>query len=94
MAEPGQDATGQEIGEVVRQMAAQQLGVDAEAVAVVAVESVDWPDACLGVSQPDVMCAQVITPGYRVVIEVNGDQYEYHTDATGGQILLASEPES
>lgn len=94
MAEPGQEAADQEIGEIVRQMVVQQLGVDADAATIAAVESVDWPDACLGVSQPDVMCAQVITPGYRVVIEVNGDQYEYHTDATGQQIVLASAPEA
>jgi hypothetical protein len=63
MPEPGLDAASEEIAGVVRQMVMQQLGVDADAVTVAAVEAVDWPDACLGVSRPDVMCAQVITPG-------------------------------
>jgi hypothetical protein len=68
--------------------------VDADAITIASVEAVDWPDACLGVSLPDVMCAQVITPGFRVVIEANGQQYEYHTDATGGQIVLANAPQA
>ena len=45
------------------------------------------PNSCLGVSSPDAMCAQVITPGYRVVLEANGRQYEYHTNETGSQIV-------
>jgi hypothetical protein len=48
---------------------------------------VEWPDACLGVSQPDVACAEVITPGYRVLLEANGLLYEYHTD-TGSRAVL------
>lgn len=31
-----------------------------------AIEAVEWPDACLGVRNPAVACAEVITPGYRV----------------------------
>ncbi|TLN24276.1 hypothetical protein FDZ74_03030, partial [bacterium] len=45
-------------------------------VSVLSVEEVEWPDSCLGVSQKDVMCAQVITPGYRVVLEYAGKRYE------------------
>jgi hypothetical protein len=48
-------------------------------------ERVDWPDSCLGVSQPDAACAQVITPGFRFVITgAPGSPYaEYHTDLAG-----------
>jgi hypothetical protein len=38
------------------------------------------------------MCAQVLTPGYRVVLEVNGERYEYHTDEAGANIQLAAAP--
>ena len=42
-----------------------------------------WPDACLGVAQDEV-CAQVITPGFEVVLVLveEGSQYTYHTDET------------
>jgi hypothetical protein len=91
---PTPQADTTQIGELVRQTLMQQLGLNAGDVTVVSVEPVDWPDACLGVSLPDVMCAAVITPGYRVVLEANGQQYEYHTDASGSQLMLAAAPEA
>ena len=38
-------------------------------------------------------CAQVVTPGFKVVQEAAGQRYEYHTDPTGGTVLLASAPQ-
>ncbi len=43
----------------------------------------DWPDSSLGCPQPDMLYAQVITPGYLVVVEVSGEPIEYHTDDRG-----------
>jgi hypothetical protein len=51
---------------------------------LVTVEQVDWPDACLGAAEPDQLCAQVITPGYRIVVERAGGRIEYHTSRVGG----------
>jgi hypothetical protein len=56
------------------------------------VEQVEWPDACLGVQLRGQVCAEVLTPGYRVTLEVQGQQYVYHTDQAGSQALLAAEP--
>ncbi len=73
-----------------RQALAAELDLAHELlVSVLSVEEVEWPDSCLGVSQKDVMCAQVITPGYRVVLEYAGNRYEYHTSQTGDQIVKA-----
>lgn len=83
-----------DIALLVRQALMQQLHVDFKAVTIVAVEAVEWPDACLGVALPDVMCAQVITPGYRIILEVDGGRYEYHTDRNGGSLQLAAAPEA
>jgi len=41
-----------------------------------------WPDACLGLSSLE-PCAQVETPGYRLILRVTraaGQKYLYHTD--------------
>lgn len=70
-----------------RKALADKLGIESELlINVVSVEEVEWPDSCLGISDPDVMCLQVITPGYRITLEANGRRYEYHTDESGGQI--------
>jgi hypothetical protein len=47
---------------------AQQLDLDLADVAIVSYEEVEWPDSCLGVQVEGIMCAQVITPGYRVIL--------------------------
>jgi hypothetical protein len=58
-------------------------------VKIVKVESVEWPDSCLGISRPDARCAQAITPGYRITLEANGKQYEFHTNADGSAVVEA-----
>ncbi len=59
------------------------LGLPVAEVRIVEVEAVDWPDACLGAPQPDEMCAEVITPGYRLVFDTPQGRYAIHADQTG-----------
>lgn len=69
--------------DVVRAALAQattDLGVAPGQLTIVAVEARDWPDSSLGCPQPGRAYAQIVTPGYRVVVRANGQQYEYHTD--------------
>jgi hypothetical protein len=49
---------------------------------LIEVEQIDWPDACLGAPDPGELCATVITPGYRVIVEQRGERIEYHTART------------
>jgi len=71
--------------------AATYLGVPATSLTVERVEPRDWPDAALGCPRPDVMYAQVVTPGYLVVISGAGKVLEYHTDAQGTRVALCQE---
>jgi hypothetical protein len=70
----------QDVVALARQDLAQTLDVGQESIEVSAVEAVEWPDASLGCPQPGQMYAQVVTPGFRVVFEVRGETYVYHTD--------------
>lgn len=55
------------------------LGVAKTEFSIVLVETVAWSDACLGVPRPDVMCAQVVTPGERVTVRHrSGMSYQVH----------------
>ena len=79
--------------EAAQRYLAERLGLrDPSAVAVIGVEEVTWPDACLGLSRPGEMCAQVLTPGYRITLEAAGQRYTLHTNPTGSVIRLAEEP--
>ncbi len=71
-------ATDAALGEM-----AGRLGIDPaelKASAQVTAEYVEWPDSCLGISTPDVVCAEVITPGFKIVIDAGVLAFEYHTD--------------
>jgi hypothetical protein len=66
---------------LAREDLARRLGLAPKAIRLVSVKAVEWSDASLGCPQPGMMYAQVITPGFRVVLEVKRQKYEYHTDA-------------
>lgn len=66
---------------------AAQLGVSPSRVRIISVDPVYWPDTCLGLPRPGQMCAEAVTFGYRVIMEVGGRTYEAHTDETGIVVL-------
>jgi hypothetical protein len=52
-------------------------------ITIVLEEERTWPDSCLGCPDPSEMCAQVLTPGSRIVLLARGVTYEYHTSRSG-----------
>ncbi len=76
---------------ILRDLIAGQLGISADGVQVISIEAVEWPDACLGVQRADIVCAQVVTAGYKIVLIAEGQRFTYHTDAPGNSILLVEE---
>lgn len=69
---------------------AEELGIDPAMISLAGFEPVEWPDSCLGVAEPGIMCAEVITPGYRVVFSAAGSGYELHTNQDGSQVVIAA----
>ncbi|MXY93221.1 MAG: hypothetical protein F4Y42_07180 [Caldilineaceae bacterium SB0664_bin_27] len=57
----------------------QATGADSGAITVLSTEEVEWSDSSLGCPDPDTMYAQVITPGYKIVLESGGNTFNYHT---------------
>jgi hypothetical protein len=67
--------------------AAVRADVEISDVVILSIDAVEWSDASLGCPQPDMMYAQVITPGFRVVVEAAGSILEYHTDLRQTTVL-------
>ncbi|HEX2998502.1 MAG TPA: hypothetical protein VHP14_27010 [Anaerolineales bacterium] len=86
---PKQPAAGATEQPVIKQLAAN-LGLEESNISVLSSKVVEFRDGCLGVSMPDVMCTQVITPGRIIILEANGIQYEYHTSANGSRVQPAT----
>lgn len=57
-----------------------ELGVTPQDIEVMDVEAVEWPDASLGCPQEGMLYAQVVTPGYRILLKAEGKVFEYHSD--------------
>ena len=57
----------------------QTTGAGAEEITVVSTEEVEWGDTSLGCPEPDGMYAQMITPGYLIVLESGDRTYDYHS---------------
>ncbi len=70
-----------------RQIAADTLGVAPKDVKVLSVTPMEWSDASLGCPNPDMMYAQVITPGYQAQVEVNGEVHDVHMDDKGHGVV-------
>jgi hypothetical protein len=62
---------------------AEELGVTVDEIDVVSAEPRDWPDTSLGCPRPGEAYAEVITPGYLIVVDVAGERIEFHTDEQG-----------
>jgi hypothetical protein len=77
-------AAGEAI-EAARNELAARLGVEPADLVVVSSNEMEWPNACLGLAEAGEMCAEVITPGWLVVLRAPGEEllYEVRTDQSG-----------
>jgi hypothetical protein len=66
-----------------------RLGVGAENVAVQDVVPTEFSDTSLGMPEPGVMYAQVLTPGYVIRLAVGDQVYIYH--GSGERVVLAAQ---
>ncbi len=66
----------------------EELDLSPNLISVAKVEAVNWSDASLGCAEPGKAYAQVVTPGYRILLEAEGEQYEVHTDEAGKNVVF------
>jgi hypothetical protein len=76
--------------QIVVNKLSQDAGISINQIQIMDFEQVEWADACLEVPQTGQECVQVITPGFRVVLEVDGQEYEFHSNEDGTVIVQAA----
>lgn len=81
------EPAAQELISQTKTQLAQKLGIGQEEIFLFNVKAVEWPDASLGCPQTGEAYAQVITPGYQILLEANGQVFSFHTDKTDKVIL-------
>lgn len=86
-ADPGPARSGAAAPEAIAlQSVADALGIAPTGARVISSEFQDFPDASLGCPQPGMAYAQVITPGYRVLVEADGRRFDVRVAGTQGRI--------
>lgn len=71
----------------VQQDLSKKLDVDLDAIETVAVEEVTWRDSSLGCPIAGMNYLQVLTPGFRIILMVDGEEYHYHSRDTSNFVL-------
>lgn len=74
------DSNLQTLIEKAKEDLAQRAAISTAQIQVVDATEVEWSDSSLGCPQPGMSYLQVITPGYRIALQANGIQYEYHSN--------------
>jgi hypothetical protein len=90
LAWPAGPLTAEEAGALARAEVAARLGVPPERLVVARAEAVEWRDASLGCAQPGSFYAQVLLPGHRVRLTLDGRALHVH--AAAGQAVLCPSP--
>ena len=65
---------------------AEELGRAPQAIEVVSYEEIEWPDGCLGRPNPNEVCTEAITPGWRVILSLAGEIHIFRADAVGAEL--------
>lgn len=72
--------------------AAESAGVDPSDVTIVTAEAVTWSDGSLGCPQEGMSYTQALVPGYRAVLEVDGEEMHFHASQSG-DFRLCDDPQ-
>jgi hypothetical protein len=70
---------------------AQRLSISASQINLVEARDVVWPNSSLGCPEKGMVYAEILTPGYLVVLESDGNTFEYH-GGFGGDIIYCKNP--
>ncbi len=72
------DTNGQNIADLARRALADELGIRESEIVVDTVRAVEWPDTSIGCPQPDMSYGQVIVPGHKITLRVDGNLHTVH----------------
>jgi hypothetical protein len=63
--------------------AAAETGVPRDEISVVVAEAVTWSDGSIGCPEPGMGYTQALVDGYRVLLDVAGEEIAYHASQAG-----------
>ena len=79
--------------EKAREDLAERLSIETSQIELVEAREVTWPNASLGCPQPGMAYADVLTPGYLIILKANSLEFEYHA-SRGTEVIYCENPTS
>ncbi|MGB3755240.1 MAG: hypothetical protein WBA07_02550 [Rivularia sp. (in: cyanobacteria)] len=68
--------------------ATKRVSKPVAALRITQTQKESWGDSCLGLAESGKLCAQVIVPGWKVVVSDGQREFVYRTDEKGNQVKL------
>lgn len=68
--------------------ATQRLKLPTSDLRIQRSERKTWPDGCLGLADPDVLCTQALVSGWAVTVQSKQQRLIYRTNASGSVVKL------
>lgn len=64
-------------------LAEEETGIDRSEIEVVLAEAVTWSDGSIGCPEEGMMYTQALVPGYRVILDIAGEELAFHAAESG-----------
>jgi hypothetical protein len=91
---PTPGSTGmQYLVEKAKEDLAQRLSISVNQIDLIEATAVVWPNSSLGCPQPGMVYAEVLTPGYLILLNAGSEEYEYHTSRST-EVIYCENPDS
>ena len=74
------------------EQASEETGVGGDEISVVTAEAVTWSDGSIGCPEEGMGYTQALVPGYRVVLDVAGEEIHYHA-GSDGEFFACDDPQ-
>ena len=81
----------QQLVEKAKADLAQRLSIPASEISLVEATAVVWPNASLGCPKPGMAYAEVLTPGFLIILNAGNQAYEYHA-GRGTEVIYCENP--
>ena len=69
-----------DVANAAREALSEAIGVSTEQIEIVRANRVEWTNTCLELGDRDEVCGQALTPGWKIILAAEGEEYEIHTD--------------
>lgn len=76
------------IKQAVLQEIAKHTGDAQDRFQIIQAQKQTWPDGCLGLATPDVLCTMALVEGWQVQVSNGSQTWTYRTDAFGDVVKL------